>query len=247
VSRSIGGFFQNLFYYHGTDSVVAVSEGVKKSLVEGRIPSKHIKVIHNGTPSDKYKGLKDLATEKLKLQFDIRDDDFVIGCVSRLKNQVQIVRALKYIPFKCKVIFVGIDRKEEFDNFLIENSLPHKLYYTEIVDGGEVLNYYPLFNVKVLASVQEGLSQAILESMAIGIPVIATDYAGNPELVNEGYNGMLFKDGDVKDLAGKILALKEDRDTRALIIKNGKETAFNEFSIDKTIKKYIAHFESLIK
>ncbi|MFC2123978.1 glycosyltransferase family 4 protein [Bacteroidota bacterium] len=247
VSRSMGGFFQNLFYYRGTDSIVAVSEGVRKSLIAGHIPARHIKVIYNGTPRVKYDNVDSADIESLKSKLNIQSGDFVIGCVSRIKNQLQIVKALKYIPVKSKVIFVGIDSQENFIKYISDNQLYHDLYFAGIVSGDEVLNYYALFDVKVLASTQEGLSQAILESMALGTPVIATNYSGNPELIEDGYNGLLFKDGDTKELAEKILILKDDKPLREKIIEHGKETAFVDFSIEKTVEKYDSFFRELLK
>ena len=246
VSRSMGGFFQNLFYYRGTDHVVAVSEGVKVSLMQGGIPAEHIKVIHNGTPVDKYQKLDERNVQLLKKKFDIRENDFIIGCVSRMKNQYQIIEALRYIEFPVKVIFVGIDRQEKFDNFLSVNHLPHVLYYEGIVSGEDVLNYYPVFNVKILASIQEGLSQAILESMALGTPVIATNYSGNPEIIQDGENGFLFEDGDSMELSNKILALRNNDEIRGKIIKNARKTALEDFSIEKTVKNYDTFFREMV-
>ena len=82
--------------------------------------------------------------------------------------------------------------------------------------------------------------------MALGTPVIATDFSGNPELIKDEYNGMLFQDGNVKGLAEKIIDLKNDKALREKIINHGKETALNDFSINKTIDNYISHFENLI-
>lgn len=246
ISRSMGGFFQNLFYYRGTDHVVAVSEGVKDSLVKGGIPKEHIKVIYNGTPQDKYHGVDEHKVQLLKKKFDIGENDFIIGCVSRMKNQYQIIEALRYIESPLKIIFVGIERQEKFDNFLSVNHLPHVLYYEGIVSGEDVLNYYPVFNVKVLASTQEGLSQAILESMALGTPVIATNYSGNPEIIRDGENGLLFEDGDSMELSRKILTLRNNDKLREKIIKNARKTALEDFSIEKTVKNYNVFFRGIV-
>ncbi|MCC5930395.1 MAG: glycosyltransferase family 4 protein [Cyclobacteriaceae bacterium] len=246
VSESWGGFLQNIVYHRGTDKVIAVSEGVKKTLIHKGIPSEHIKVIYNGTPPEKYANIDPGKTEKLREKFNIQKWDFVIGCVSRLKNQRQILKALQLIPFPVKVIFVGIEAPEDFKSDLEKLKGKHEIFFEGSVKPSETLNYYGLFSIKILASTMEGLSQALLESMALGIPVIATDYAGNPELVQDGINGFTFKDGDLNELADKITKLKCNDDIRQQFILKGKETALKNFSIDNTVENHENLFRHLL-
>jgi L-malate glycosyltransferase len=246
VSESWGGFLQNIVYYNGTDAVIAVSEGVKQTLVNKGIPANHIKVIYNGTPPEKYANINTEKTDQLRKKFNINEWDFVIGCVSRLKNQRQIIQALQLIPFPVKVIFIGIEAPEHFKSDLEKLKGKHEIFFEGSVPPAETLNYYKLFSIKILASTMEGLSQAILESMALGIPVIATDYAGNPELVNDGVNGFTFKDGDLHELADKITKLKCNEDLRHQFILKGKETALIHFSIEKTVENHENLFRQLM-
>src|SRR5690606_38503924 len=116
--ESIGGFLQNWLYVKGTDKIVAVSNGVKKFLVAQKIPQNHIEVIYNGTPRQKYEAVDLKRSEELKKKYNILDGDFVIGCVSRKKSQDQLLRALHYVPFKTKVIFVGIEKYSEYQERL---------------------------------------------------------------------------------------------------------------------------------
>ena len=246
IAESIGGFLQNLIYYRGTDKIIAVSEGVKASLVGKGIPASHIEVIYNGTPKNKYKNINPETVTRLKKNFQIEKGDFVIGCVSRKKKQEQILQALTLIEFPVKVLFVGIAQQTEYKTIL--SSLPeqHKIYFTGLLGPSEVLNYYKLFDCKVLASTMEGLSQSLLEAMALEVPVIATHAAGNPELVKNGQNGFTFEDGNINDLANKIRILHENIDIRRKFIVNGTKTVFKEFSIENTINNYQIFFEELI-
>lgn len=247
VSESWGGSLQNIVYHRGTDKVIAVSEGVKQTLVNKGIPANHIKVIYNGTPPEKYADIDVEQTERLRKKFNINPWDFVIGCVSRLKNQKQIIQALDLIPFPVKVIFIGIEKHSDFKNDLEKLKGKHEIFFEGSVSPSDTLNYYGLFSIKILASTMEGLSQALLESMALGIPVIATDYAGNPELVKDGINGFTFTDGDLNELADKITKLKCNNELRDQFILKGKETALINFSIDKTVENHETFFYQLIQ
>lgn len=246
LSKSMGGFFQNLVYVKGTDKIVAVSESVKISLARGGIPNYHICVIFNGTPREKYENVDERLTERLKTKFKIKPGDIVVGCISRLKNQEQILRSLRVVKQKVKVIFVGIDQQPGWEDVIQSFQVDHEVYFTGLVPSEKVLSYYGLFDIKILASTIEGLSQSLLESMVLGVPVIATNAGGNPELIEDGVNGYLFEDGDISKLAALIDKLARDKSLRANIAVEGKKTAKEKFSIENTILGYEKLFEELI-
>jgi L-malate glycosyltransferase len=247
VAASIGGPLQKLIYYNGTDRIIAVSRGVRESLVEKGLPASHIDVIYNGTPAEKYEHPNPDFTAALRKKYNIGVDDFVIGSVSRKKRQEQIIQALELLPFRTKLIMVGIDELEAYKPFLDRVRDRHEVIFTGPVPPDEALKFYPLFHVKILSSITEGLSQALLEAMALGIPVIATHAAGNPELITDGENGFTFRDGNVAELAAKIQTLHSDREIRQKFITNGKITALEDFSIENTIKRHEKLFNRLIQ
>lgn len=246
VSESVGGLLQNWLYVSGTDKIVAVSNGVKQSLLKNKIPSDHIEVIYNGTPREKYQSVDNKLVEALRNHYNIKPNDFVIGCVSRKKKQAQILQALKHVPFKTKTIFVGVDEEAEWRELIKNLNGRHEVYFTGIIENHQAINYYPIFSIKVLASTMEGLSQSLLEAMALGVPVVATNYAGNPELIKNKINGLLFPDNDVKQLAACIISLHDDQHLRETLATAARHTAFNDFSIEKTIDQYERFFENLI-
>lgn len=245
VSKSVGGPV-SWFYQWGTDKIVAVSEGVKASLEKNGISSDHIKVIYNGTPPEKYEHIDEQYVAKLKEKFAIQPQEIVIGCVSRLKNQYQLIEALQLLTFPVKVIFVGIEKQPEFDQIISSYKQPHQLYFEGIVPGDKALEYYRLFTMKALPSTMEGLSQSLLEAMAMGVPVLATNAAGNPDLVKEDVNGLLFEDKNMEELAAKITKLAHDDALRNKLITAGNTTAYEDFSINRTIANYESFFEQII-
>lgn len=246
VSLSVGGFFQNLIYVNGTDKIVAVSDGVKKSLMKNHIPEKHIEVIHNGTPADKYSRIDDEVVRRLANKFSITPSDLIVGCVSRRKKQDQLLKALKFVTTPVKVIFVGITEDEELMQIRNEWQVKHRIYYEGEIPGDEAIHYYKLFTCTVLCSTIEGLSQGLLESMYLGTPVIATAAAGNLDLLNDGENGLLFRDEDVEQLARQIELIKKDESLRNRLISGGITTASDTFSIERTVVNYEKLFDRLL-
>lgn len=245
MSLSMGGGLNKLIYYRGTDKIIAVSEPVKASLVKQGIPASHIQVIHNGTPAEKYTHLDDDKIKQLKEKLHIQESDIVIGCCARLKHQEQILQALQYVKEKTKVIFVGIDDQEEFKKYY--DLLPHEIHIIGAnVPNLEALHYIKLFTINILPSTMEGLSQSLLEAMALGVPVVATAFAGNLDLIRDGENGLLFEHENVQQLAEKIELLIHQPALRKKIAAAGQKTALEEFSIESTIDNHEAFFAALI-
>lgn len=102
------------------------------------------------------------------------------------------------------------------------------------------------FTIGVLTSETEGFSNAIIEYMAFGIPVIATDTGGNPELVTEGENGYLVPVGDCVVMAERIVNLLTDRACRAWIGETNWEKIRNKFSWSAALERQCDYYEKLV-
>jgi glycosyltransferase involved in cell wall biosynthesis len=246
ISGSIGGWLQNVIYVKGTDKIVAVGTGVKDTLVRGGIPSSHIEVIYNGTPAEKYAHADGGLTESLKKKFELRVGEPVIGCVSRRKLQHQLVEAVCNLPFAVTLVFVGMQREEPLVRMISKARARHRLFFEGDVHGKDVLSYYPLFNVNVLCSVTEGLSQSLLEAMYLKVPVIATRASGNTDLIRPGENGLLYPDGDIGALTHALTTLLENPALARRYAQEAFKTASVDFSIERTVDGYEKLFESLL-
>jgi len=245
MPMSTGGLLQKLFINKNIEGMVAVSQPVSEALINLGVDKDLITVIHNGTPLEKYATLDEAKTTQLKEKFNIQPNDIVIGCVSRMKNQLQIIKALQLVSTPVKMIFCGIEGTDEMNEIIAQYNTAHEIFFEGHVPGEEVLNYYPLFSMKVLASTMEGLSQSLLEAMALGVPVIATAFAGNLDLIKNDENGLLFEDGNIGHIARCINSLIDNEPLRQQLIKQGKETALVKFNIENTISNYEKYFRNL--
>ncbi len=91
-------------------------------------------------------------------------------------------------------------------------------------------------DVFVLTSLWEGLPRVILQSMAAGVPVVATDVDGSSEVVRNGVNGFLVKPSDVEGIAERILYILQKLKDFTFQISDSKQI-LNEFDIDLMVKK----------
>ena len=85
----------------------------------------------------------------------------------------------------------------------------------------------------------EGISNSILESMAFGVPVIATNKGGTPEIVNEGKNGLLLQENNPDELADKIINLINNREKLQAMSEKAAETIRTHFMLSVMTQRYI--------
>ena len=246
MPKSSAFFLINKFIVSTTDKIVAVSQPIKAALIRLGLPENHITVIHNGTPPEKYK-LPDLPRQKERLQqqYTIGPDEVVVGCVSRRKQQDQLLKAVALLQTPVTVLLVGIEVDDALQEVIDSFTVQHRVIFTGLVPAEEVLYYYSLFTIKVLASDMEGLSQSLLEAMAMGVPVIGTALAGNLDLINHQKNGLLFQEHQYQELAQHISYLLGNEAAREKFIAAGKHTALHVFNIQNTVNNYEKFFEAL--
>ncbi len=243
---SSGGYLQRQLYVKGTDKIIVISNELKRIFITKGFPENHLQVIHNGIPIARYKQWDNEVVSELRIRFGINENDIVIGCISRLKRQEQLIRALAILNRpEVKVLFVGI-KNGYFDSLCKELGVKNKIIYAGDVPPDKVLNYYRLLTINILASISDGFGLVLLEAMAMGTPVIATQSGGIIDVVKHELNGLLFNDGDIVRLRDNIIRLLDDSQLKKLVISNGHLTV-QDFSMDKTILNYESFFSAQLR
>jgi len=243
---SAGGFLQRKLYVSGTDKIIVISDELKRIFIGKGFPTHHLHVIHNGIPAARYTQWNEQSVDQVRTRYGIQPADIVIGSISRLKQQEQIIRALAILNRpEIKVLFVGID-VGYFDKLCAELNIRNEIIYAGAVKADVVLNYYKLLTINILASTIDGFGLVLLEAMAMGAAIIATRFGGIIDVVHHEANGLLFNDGDCETLAHQIETLVDDETLRQRLIEQGYKTAFEEFSIEKTAERYESFFQEQI-
>ena len=98
----------------------------------------------------------------------------------------------------------------------------------------------------VLPSLAEGISNTILEAMASGLPVIATDVGGNAELVTAGSTGQLVPAGDPEALAQQIVELASNADRARRMGQLGRQCVEEKFSMNAMVAAYLGTYDKLL-
>jgi len=102
-------------------------------------------------------------------------------------------------------------------------------------------------DVFVLPSLREGIPAALLEAMALRVPVIASSVGGVPEIVEDGVSGFLVRPGNWEEIADRVLDLLNDRNKRELFVANGRKVVAERFDVKKNVKKLEGIFLDLAR
>lgn len=188
-----------------TDLNIAVSQAVKDFMVESQISrSEKIKVIYNGIEPTK---------EKAK---PFSGDGFILGTVGTLNHQKGIQYLIQALPKvlkefpKTKLEIVGEgDFKPELQRLVKKMKLQKFVSFTGFVKNIE--EKMQDFDVYVQPSLSESFGLAIVQAMSLGLPIVATNTGGIPEVVTAGKSGILVEPAKPEALAGGILELLRDK------------------------------------
>jgi glycosyltransferase involved in cell wall biosynthesis len=164
-----------------------------------------------------------------------------------IKNHEGLVRALRLLndtQRKVRLVIVGEgpNRGALEQTVQISNLVPEPLLLGYRPD---VERLYRMFDVFVLNSFAEGMSNTLLEAMASGLPIICTSVGANPDLIADRQRGLLVKPGKDADLAGAIGKYITEPDTRAAHSTSARQFAVQNFSIASMIDRYVSLYESV--
>ena len=204
--RLINGFF---------DLIVAVSAAAREQIVktQGVEPS-DLLVINNGVDLSPN---SDQPTE-VTPDIEVEDSCVNICCLANIrpiKAQKDLVEAAGLVASKfpsARFFLVGnhdIDKKyyADLQRRVTELELEKAIKFTGELSPSQVAPLLASMDISVLSSLSEGMSNALLESMALEKPIVATAVGGNPELVEHGGNGYLVPPGDPGSMAEALLEL----------------------------------------
>lgn len=234
---------------------IAVSRDLARWL-EGtvRVSPKRVRQIYNGVDLERFAprtgGRPGVTPEGF-----LPRDALVIGSVGRLvgvKDQATLVRAFARLiggdadlRSRLRLIIVGEgDMRAGLERLIVERGLGDLVW----LPGGcsDVPEMLRLFDLFVLPSLGEGISNTILEAQACALPVVATAVGGNVELVEDGHNGALFPVGDDARLAEILAAYVRAPECLVQQGRAASERVATRFRWERCVAEYQAVYDELL-
>jgi len=237
IERLIGKF---------THLTINVSEDISQILItKYSFPLDKVKTIINGVDTRRFhkKDKRDESTCKMR-ELHLDERSFVLGTVGRLcefKNHKLLIKAMRILA----------KRNDDVVLILVGNGplySPLTAAAQDLIDKKKVVfagvrtdieDIYQCFDLLILPSNEgEGTSNVILEAMAVGVPVIASNTLGNRKIVRHKFNGLLFEPDDVKDLKEKIIEVLSDEKLRDILSQNAWRTVYEHHGLEAMVREY---------
>ena len=223
-----------------TDSIVCISEFEKNTALSHGIcdPSK-LNVIYNGIDLDEENMAHTLPPDMQ----GIPEDAFVVGMVGRLATQKApdiFVKAASVIKKRIPEAFFvivgdGLNRNDT-ERLVREYGLMDSFLITGWVD--DPFNYICNFDVAMLMSRWEGFGLVLPEYMLTRKPIVAANVDAIPEIIQDGYNGLLVEREDFYGAAEAVIKLRDDEELRSYLVGNGLKVVKERFNVERTAREH---------
>ena len=225
--------------------VVAVSPSVAAALVQRGTSRRKLTIIPNGLITSRVDtSVTPAAADQWRRRIQWEPSRRTIGIVARLKDQGVVLRALDQVATPVRLVLAGVAPAAELSAAVSRVPARHAVVQLPFV--ADVRPLYDLLEIALLPSRIEGLSQALLEAMALGKPVIASAAAGNLDLITDGLDGLLVQPLDPSSWARAINSLLSDSERAGQMAVAARHTARHRYALDRTVQATAELYRTLL-
>ncbi|MCL4523560.1 MAG: glycosyltransferase [Acidobacteria bacterium] len=245
--------YRRVFRYlnRHTDVLLANSERVKQAVVETeRVAPEKVVVLYNGVDLNQYG--PGSGNPSLPDSLGVPRNAKVVGIVANyrpVKNLKLFLRAAAIVSARVpQAVFLLVGQgplQAELARTASELGITNKVFFS---DGkGAVADYLGRMCIGCLSSESEGFSNALLEYMASGLPVVATDVGGNAEAISHEVNGYLVASVDPESFAAPIIGLLMDEAKRIAMGHRSLERCRANFEIGAAVRRQEEFYTALLE
>ena len=225
-----------------THKMIAVSENLRRRFVsEGRFAPDAVMTIHNGVRLQS-SPLSEARREQLRQELGLEKFDHVIGTVGRFeprKNYPLLIEAMPMIlqqhPSAALLMIGAGPEEEKLRQQVRDAGITEQVVFTGY--RSDITDLLGVMSTFCLSSTTEGISMAILEALLAGVPVVATQVGGNPEIIPDRSYGTLVPSGDAKALAEALSETLAHREVALQIATRGQARVRELFSEEHMIRR----------
>ncbi len=195
-------------------------------------------------------------TSAVRKKYSIADSATVVTCVAqivRVKDQETLIKAISELP-NIHLILAGAHRDgeyaEELQQLVKSLKLEQRVSWLGYVESvpellaGSDIFVLPTTNI---GGHEEGCPVALLEAMASKLPCIASNVAGNRDLIVTNKTGLLFKPGDIKELTACIVKYTANKEYATEMAANAQKHIIEDYTLDKEIEAFTAMYKKLLR
>jgi N-acetyl-alpha-D-glucosaminyl L-malate synthase BshA len=231
-----------------SDGVTAISSYLRNRTREAFGITSEIEVIRNFVNCDVYVRNPELVSA-MRGRYAAPDERLLVHLsnfrpVKRIQDVVEVfARVAREVPARLMLIGDGPDRSVA-EYLARQHKIQDRVHFIGKQDN--VNELLPLADLMLMPSEMESFGLAALEAMACGVPTIATDVGGVPELIDNGRNGLLFGVGDVEAMSAAAIALLGDEAQLRAMSEAGRKTAQDHFCASRVIPVYEEYYDRVV-
>lgn len=236
------------------DSVIAPAQPILSELARTEsLDSAKTLWIPNGVDTQKFQPLQEHdARRNLRRSLSLDDNAIAFGCIARMtaeKRHVDLIAAFAQVHARvpqARLFLMGDGPlKAEIQQQISTAGLAHAVILLGM--RADIESVLPALDIGLLVSSTEGMSNAILEMAACGLPVIATSVGGNPSLVTADFNGMLVPACQPDLLAEAMTTLALAPGSRSTLGNAARSRIEREFSLDAMVRSFDKTYQQLLR
>jgi len=220
------------------DRLIAVSESIVRKIADERGSSAPVSLIYNGVDLERYDHQEPCCT--LREEYSMVADAQIVGIVARLepeKGHATLLEAWPLVLRSCPDAYLLVVGEGSRCDALREQAeslgVAHRVIFTGRRE--DVPAVTAALDVAVLPSYREAQGLSILEAMALGRPVVASDVGGIPEMIVDGVSGLLVPPHEPAPLAAAIVRLLRDHQLADMIGRAGHDLVHGRFCLEQMI------------
>ncbi len=230
--------------------LIVVSSQIKSVLVAKGADPRRVSVVLNGI--DQHLHVRDPSLQaEVRRELNLEPGAQVIGSVGRLEREkrfdllIDAVRALLSKYPRLRLVVAGDGSQSKLiDAYAIARLPPGVCRF--LGNRGDVIRLHHAFDCYVQSSANEGTSNSVLEAMAMGTPIVATDVGGTSELITDQVHGLIVPPDDVNALALAIDRTLSDRVATAARVSAARQRVEGDLSFDHRMRQVESIYEELV-
>lgn len=236
---------------HFTNAFICVSESEAQNALDLKIAEEsRCHVVNNGVDTSIFLPHQ-IAINSYRNQFGIADDEFVIGCVARFdvdKGHDYLIPAFREflsIHQKSRLILVGDGpERGKVEKLVKENGVNEQVIFAGV--RKDIPDFLQLFNIFVSASLKEGMPYTLIEAMATGISIVATNVIGNKDVITDGVTGVLVASKNSHAICEGLNKVYSDDKLAERFRKNGPIAVQQSFSVNESERKLFNIYDQML-
>jgi glycosyltransferase involved in cell wall biosynthesis len=234
------------------DLIRCLSGGIRRNAIDAGVRPEFLVVVGTRVDTRLFSPLRwEDHGRDLRTRVGVGPDDLVVACVgslTRRKGVEVLVRATTRLSGRSQTgVFLIVGHGPLWSRLHEQaDESPAKLIFTGRVEHDRLPAYLAAAEVFAFPSISEGMPRAVLEAMAMGCAVVASDIDGVRDVIVSGENGVLVPPGDVDALARAIEALADDRELRERLGHAAAETAASNHGFDRNMDDFAALFREAV-